>query len=49
MRCLHVCAIWKAKEDAIQGGDLVDAGIIGAKEMACAKGVGNGSGLWGGT
>ena len=48
MRCLHIGVIGQAEEDAIRGGDFVGAGSVGAKEMACATGVGDGSSLWGG-
>ena len=47
MCCLHIGAIGQADEDAIRGGDFVDAGSVGAEEMAWATGVGDGSGLWG--
>ena len=47
MRCLHIGAIGKADEDAICGGDFVGAGSVGAKEIDCATGVGDGSGLGG--
>ena len=45
MRCLHIGAIGQANKDAIRGGDFFGAGSVGAKEMACATGIGDGSGL----
>ena len=47
MRGLHILAIGHANEDAIRGGDFFGAGSVGAKEMACATGVGDGYGLGG--
>ena len=46
--CLHIGAIGKPDKDAICGGDFVGAGSVDAKEMACATGFGDGSGLGGG-
>ena len=48
MRCLHIGAIGQANKDAIRDGDFFSAGSVGAEEMDCATGVGDGSGLWGG-
>ena len=45
---LHIGAIGQANEDAIRGGDFFVAESVGAEEMACATGVGNGLGLGGG-
>ena len=48
MNCLHIVTIGQADKDAICGGNFVGEGSVGAKEMACATGVGDGSGLEGG-
>ena len=47
MRGLNICVIGQANEYSIRGGDFVGAGSFGAKEMACATGVSDGSGLGG--
>ena len=48
MCCLHIGTIGQANKDIICGGDFVGAGIVGAKELSCATGVGDGSGFGGG-
>ena len=45
MRSLNIGAIGQANEDAIRGENFVGAGSVGTEEMACATGVGDGSGL----
>ena len=47
MRGLHIGAIGQTEEDVIQGGYFFSAGSVGAKEMAFATGVSDGSGLGG--
>ena len=48
MRGLHIGAIGQADEDAIQCGNFIGAGSIGAEGMDCATGFSDGSGLGGG-
>ena len=47
IRGLHIGAIGQANEDSILGGDFVGAGSVGAKDIAGAAGVSDGSGLGG--